>query len=62
MHNVTNVITRSTDITSEVSSASHEQNEGLSQVGKAVVQIDQMIQQNAALVEESASATANQQQ
>lgn len=59
MHNVTDVITRLTDIMSEISSASHEQSEGVSQVGTAVVQMDQMTQQNAALVEESASAAAN---
>lgn len=59
MHNVTDVITRLTDIMSEISSASHEQSEGVSQVGTAVVQMDQMTQQNAALVEESAAAAGN---
>ena len=59
MGNVMKVITRLTDIMSEISSASHEQSEGVSQVGTAVVQMDQMTQQNAALVEESASAAAS---
>lgn len=59
MHNVMSVITRLTDIMSEISSASHEQSEGVTQVGTAVVQMDQMTQQNAALVEESAAAAAN---
>ncbi len=62
MRNVMNVIKRLTDIMSEISSASHEQSEGVSQVGTAVIQMDQMTQQNAALVEESASAAASLQQ
>lgn len=59
MQNVMNVISRLTSIMGEISSASHEQSEGVSQVGTAVIQMDQMTQQNAALVEESASAAAN---
>lgn len=59
MQDVMKVISRLTSIMSEISSASHEQSEGVSQVGTAVVQMDQMTQQNAALVEESASAAAS---
>ena len=40
----------------EISSASSEQSIGISQVGDAVHQLDQVTQQNAALVEESAAA------
>jgi len=40
----------------EISSASTEQSAGLEQVGEAVSQMDQVTQQNAALVEESAAA------
>jgi outer membrane translocation and assembly module TamA len=47
---------RVTDIMGEISSASTEQSQGLSQVGEAVSQMDQVTQQNAALVEESAAA------
>ena len=36
--------------------ASAEQSDGIGQVNGAVVQLDQMTQQNAALVEESAAA------
>jgi methyl-accepting chemotaxis protein len=43
----------------EISSASVEQSEGVSQVGEAVTQMDQATQQNAALVEESAAAAAS---
>ena len=40
----------------EISSASREQSEGIDQVGNAVMQLDQVTQQNAALVEEAAAA------
>jgi len=44
------------DLIAEISSASVEQTQGISQVGEAVSQLDQVTQQNAALVEESAAA------
>jgi len=44
------------DLIGEISSASHEQSRGIEQVGQAVSQLDQVTQQNAALVEESAAA------
>lgn len=40
----------------EISNASHEQNAGVQQVGEAIIHMDQSTQQNAALVEEMASA------
>ena len=43
-------------IIGEISTAAREQTAGLSQVGEAVMQLDQMTQQNAALVEESSAA------
>ncbi len=49
-------IRRVTDIMGEISAASVEQSQGVSQVGEAVNQMDQTTQQNAALVEESAAA------
>ncbi|KAF1045692.1 MAG: Methyl-accepting chemotaxis protein II [Herbaspirillum frisingense] len=45
-----------TDIVSEISAASREQSEGIEQINQAVVQMDQVTQQNAALVEEAAAA------
>ncbi|OXC78317.1 methyl-accepting chemotaxis protein [Caballeronia sordidicola] len=45
-----------TDIMGEISVASNEQSIGMGQVGEAVIQMDQVTQQNAALVEESAAA------
>jgi methyl-accepting chemotaxis protein len=49
-------VKRVTDMISEISAASGEQSQGIGQVNVAVSQLDQMTQQNAALVEESAAA------
>ncbi|PCJ33319.1 MAG: chemotaxis protein [Gammaproteobacteria bacterium] len=45
------------DIISEIAAAGAEQSEGIEQVNKAVTQMDEMTQQNAALVEEAAAAS-----
>jgi methyl-accepting chemotaxis protein len=44
------------DIIGEISAASHEQSTGIDQVNTAVVQMDQVTQQNAALVEQASAA------
>ncbi|MBN3788920.1 chemotaxis protein [Burkholderia sp. Ac-20353] len=44
------------DIVGEISAASEEQSHGIAQVNLAVVQMDQVTQQNAALVEQAAAA------
>ena len=44
---------------SDISTASGEQSAGVSQVGEAVVQLDQTTQQNAALVEEMSAAASS---
>jgi methyl-accepting chemotaxis protein len=49
-------VQRVTDIIGEISAAAREQSEGIAVVNGSVVQLDQMTQQNAALVEESAAA------
>jgi methyl-accepting chemotaxis protein len=49
-------VKRVTQLISEISNATAEQTSGISQVGDAVTQLDQVTQQNAALVEESAAA------
>ena len=59
MAQVLHSIQRVTDLMGEISSASDEQSAGVAQVGKAVSQMDQVTQQNAALVEESAAAAAS---
>jgi methyl-accepting chemotaxis protein len=56
MEEIVRSIKRVTDIMGEISSASAEQSAGVSQVGEAITQMDQVTQQNAALVEESAAA------
>jgi methyl-accepting chemotaxis protein len=45
------------DIVGEIAAASREQSAGIEQVNKAVIQMDGMTQQNAALVEESTAAS-----
>ncbi|MBW8462033.1 methyl-accepting chemotaxis protein [Acidovorax sp.] len=49
-------VKRVSDLIGEISSATGEQTIGISQVGEAVTQLDQVTQQNAALVEQSAAA------
>jgi methyl-accepting chemotaxis protein len=49
-------VKRVTDIMAEITAASMEQSTGIAQVNEAIVQMDQVTQQNAALVEESAAA------
>ena len=44
---------------SDITTAANEQRDGITQVNVAVTQLDQMTQQNAALVEESAAAAAS---
>ncbi|CAI0749105.1 methyl-accepting chemotaxis protein [Serratia entomophila] len=56
MQDIVRSVTRVTDIMGEIASASDEQSRGIEQVTQAVTQMDQVTQQNAALVEEAASA------
>ena len=49
-------VQRVTDIIGEISAASTEQNQGIVEVKGAIGEVDQMTQQNAALVEQSAAA------
>ncbi|NEX62656.1 methyl-accepting chemotaxis protein, partial [Noviherbaspirillum sp. 17J57-3] len=50
------------DIMSEITAASQEQSNGIEQVNLAIAQMDEMTQQNAALVEQAAAAAASMQQ
>ena len=56
MREIVASVQRVTDIINEITAASSEQSDGIVQINKAVAQLDQMTQQNAALVEESAAA------
>jgi methyl-accepting chemotaxis protein len=55
-------VKRVTDIVGEISTASHEQSNGLEEVNHAIGQMDKATQQNAALVEEAAGAALAMQQ
>lgn len=59
MEEVVEAIGRFAAIMGQISAASREQSAGISQVGEAVVQLDQSTQQNAALVEEMAAAASS---
>jgi methyl-accepting chemotaxis protein len=56
MNNIVASVQRVSDIIGEITAASAEQSDGIGNVNQSVVQLDQMTQQNAALVEESAAA------
>jgi methyl-accepting chemotaxis protein len=59
MTDVVDSIQRVTDIMGEITSATLEQSSGIEQVNQAIGQMDQVTQQNAALVEEAAAAAAS---
>jgi uncharacterized phage infection (PIP) family protein YhgE len=53
---------RVTDIMGEIAAASHGQTLGIEQINQAITQMDQVTQQNAALVEEAAAAAQSLQE
>ena len=57
MSQVTQAVARVTDIMGEIAAASTEQSRGIEQVNQAITQMDEVTQQNAALVEEAAAAS-----
>ena len=59
MSNVVDSVRRVTDVMAEIMAASHEQSVGIDQVNQAVLQMDEVTQQNAALVEEAAAASSS---
>ncbi|MBF8222555.1 methyl-accepting chemotaxis protein [Halomonas sp. 328] len=59
MRDVMAAVRRVNDIMDEISAASQEQSDGIEQVTQAVSQMDQVTQQNAALVEEASAAAAS---
>jgi uncharacterized phage infection (PIP) family protein YhgE len=56
MGEIVSSVRRVSDLIGEISAASGEQRDGIAQVNHAVAHLDQMTQQNAALVEQSAAA------
>ena len=56
MNEIVHAVKRVTDIMAEIAAASNEQSAGIEQVNQAITQMDDVTQQNAALVEEAAAA------
>lgn len=57
MNEVVLSVQRVTDIVAEITAASREQSAGIDQINQAIMQMDDVTQQNAALVEEAAAAS-----
>jgi methyl-accepting chemotaxis protein len=57
MGDIVDSIRQVTDIMGDISAASQEQTAGIEQINQAITQMDQVTQQNAALVEEAAAAS-----
>jgi methyl-accepting chemotaxis protein len=53
---IVKAVKKVSDIVAEIAAASREQSEGINQVNKALLQMDDMTQQNAALVEQASAA------
>jgi len=62
MEEIVASVSRVTDIMGEITAASQEQTTGIEQINQAITQMDQVTQQNAALVEEAAAAAASLQE
>ncbi|OYO32530.1 methyl-accepting chemotaxis protein [Janthinobacterium sp. PC23-8] len=62
MGDIVDSIVRVTDIMGEITSATHEQTLGIEQINMAIAQMDEVTQQNAALVEQAAAASQSMQQ
>ena len=58
MQDIVHSVRRVSDLIGEITASSTEQRDGIGQVNQAVANLDQMTQQNAALVEESSAAAA----
>ncbi|MFL6682280.1 MAG: hypothetical protein ACJ8IK_28330, partial [Burkholderiaceae bacterium] len=56
MRDIVTQVRKVNEMLAEISAAAREQTSGLGQINNAVGQLDQVTQQNAALVEESAAA------
>lgn len=59
MSEIVSSIQRAADLMSEISAAGHEQSLGIEQVNQAIAQMDEITQQNAALVEQAAAAAGS---
>jgi methyl-accepting chemotaxis protein len=59
MTDIVQSVKRVTDIVGEITSAANEQSSGIGEINRAVATLDQMTQQNSALVEQSAAAASS---
>ena len=59
MDDITASVRRVSDLIGEITASSSEQRDGIGQVNQAVANLDQMTQQNAALVEQASAAAAS---
>jgi methyl-accepting chemotaxis protein len=59
MHAIVNSIQSVTDIMGEITAAGQEQTLGIEQINQAICQMDEVTQQNAALVEQAAAAAGS---
>jgi len=59
MGEIMSAVNRVTSLMEEIAAASTEQSDGIEQISRAVAQMDQVTQQNAALVEEAAAAAGS---
>jgi len=62
MQEIVSSVRRVADIMSEITAASNEQRSGIEEVNRAIVQMDEVTQQNAALVEQAAAAAESLQE
>jgi methyl-accepting chemotaxis protein len=62
MDEVVASVKRVTDVVAEITAASGEQSDGIEQINQAIVQMDEVTQQNAALVEQAAAAAQSLQE
>lgn len=57
LEEITLEVRKVSDIVADIATASQEQSAGIAQINKALLQLDEMTQQNASLVEEAAAAS-----
>ena len=62
MEDVVSSIRLVTDIMSEISAASQEQSQGIDQINRAIADMDDVTQQNAALVEQATASSISLQE
>jgi methyl-accepting chemotaxis protein len=62
MNEIVAAVKRVTDIMAEIAAASDEQSAGIEEVNQAIIHMDEVTQQNAALVEEAAAAAESMQE